>query len=169
MAAKTIPFDLYVANNKHHKSKEFLKDKQDAEEAMQLGTKKFIIPFILRGNSSATSKWRQLVKLYKDFAFVTSADTDILAHYCLCFSELKELLAAKKEMVKVLTKAGKKKHEILDGLIKNKINYSIDKKREALSKFGEKLFLDPTSRIKAVTQPKPKKADPLGDAGFNEV
>jgi len=169
MSPKTIPIELYVANDKHHKSEDFLKDKAAAQEAMQLGTFRFVIPPILRGDRVATNKWNQLIKLYKDFSFVSSADTDILTHYCLAHSELDDLLATKKELVVEMEEAGKTKFYIMQNLNKENILYNIKEKRKELVQLGGKLFLDPVSRIKAVTQPKPKKADPVGDAGFPGV
>ena len=168
--ANNCPIELYD-NKKNHKSNEFLKKKAEAEKAMSLGTNKLIIPLILKGDKTATNKWRELVKLYKGFDFVTSADSDILTQYCLCCSEINDLVIAKKAAEKFMIKEFKDKdaseYLIYQEIEKSKIDHTINKKRDALIKLGGIIFLNPTSRIRAVAQPKTKKEDPVKKAGFN--
>jgi P27 family predicted phage terminase small subunit len=159
------PLQIIRFENKSKRSKKQLEDREDTE--IKLGNNKLNLPTIVKKDKAALKKWEQLVSLYDEIEYVSSADSDILAQYCICHSELEFLINSKDTIVKNYKKLKKTTLQIVESLNKTNIDNLINKKREALQKMGSKIFLDPTARIKAIPLEKkePPKADPLSSFG----
>jgi phage terminase small subunit len=150
-----------IIGGRSHRSKQELKDRADTE--IELGGAELVLPAHVRKNRVALKKWKELVKLYKSqkIELVTSADSDIVAQFCICHSELCTLTSLQDDMSKVHKSNGTSVLDIIDDM--NKVDNMINKKREAHSKLATKLLLDPVSRIRAIPlkQPEKKKSSVL--------
>ena len=163
-----IPVSVLKFGNKHKRSKQYLKDREESE--IKIGDGKFQLPQTVKRDPEAHKKWKQLVKLYEDLDYVTSADSDILAQYCLCHSEHEHLLKSKKEELERLKKIKASALDVINFLNTTNIDNMINKKRDALQKLAGKIFLDPTSRIKGVPTKKTEpEQTPLETAGFGNI
>jgi phage terminase small subunit len=160
---------------------------------LHIGTKKFSPPRYIRESVVAMSKWRECVRIFKDFDIVSSSDVGHLARYCQMFSEYRDLLERRKAIAGMDNFSMQEEEEILDVAEQNigakaaaklfqkvefilstggvvMIDKAINQKADQLTKMEDRLFLNPQAKIK--TQGKKqesKKADPLDEAGFGAI
>ena len=162
------PLQVVVFENKHHRSKKQIEQRANTE--IKLGDKKLILNSSVKRDKVALNKWKELVTLYDEMDYVSSADSGILSQYCLCYSELENLLNKQEEILKDLKKQKKTALEIVVVMDKTNLDNMINKKREALQKIVTKIFLDPTARIKAIPLKEPEKPKThLESSGFGAI
>ncbi len=150
------PLQVIKFGGKHKRSKKQIEQREQSE--IKLGSKKLILPSSVKGDKVALKKWKELVSLYDDIEYVSSADSGILAQYCLCHSEHEYLISSKNDIVEEMKNSeGVTVVDIITYLDKSNLDNMINKKREALQKIGTKIFLDPTARIKAIPLKEPEK------------
>lgn len=184
------PAELLVFEKKSHKTKAEIEERLEAEDALSIGDSKLNCPSYVRNNQDAYRKWKEVVKLYKDFSFVTSGDRGHLARLCMVHSEYLDLIRRRDKIAEMDTPDMDEEELAIDELeerrgkrwaIKtwNKINYimstagllqmdkAINAKCDLLCKMEDRAFLNPVSRIKAVPQKeKETDEDPLSKTGF---
>ena len=152
--------------NPGKRSKEYLEAKAASE--ISLGSTKFKMPADLKGDDIAVKKWRDLMKLYKDCPYITTADTDAISEYCKMFSEISLLEKTRTQIIKDKQNDGATLTEIHILLVSIKIDIQINKKREMINKLRIRLLIDPTARVRAVpisNAPKEKESDGLSQFG----
>ena len=93
----------------------------------------------------------RLKKLYKHIQYVDGLDEQMINRYCL-------LISQEKSQQELLNETDDSKEKM--GLYK-----SIDKTREMLLKLEDRLFLNPTARVKAIpkTQQEEGKKSPMAE------
>jgi phage terminase small subunit len=164
MPRKRSPITVINFDNKSKRSKKELEARAACE--IKIGDQVLQIPDSVKADETAREKWLELKKLYSDIDYVTSADVDIFEQYCLSYSELQYLRRAAQEYKNDARRKNKKSYEI--ALALKDIDRMINVKSEALRKIGASIFLDPTSRIKAIPlKKKEPPKNPLEAAGFN--
>jgi phage terminase small subunit len=157
-----IKFD----NSKSHLSKKDIELRERAE--IKLGDNVIVEPDSVLDDEAAHEKWVCLSELYDGFKFVSSADTDIFAQYCMAWSEYLSLQKSRIDMMKDHEAQKMPSYESSKELYDSKIDGMINKKSELLQKLGGKIFLDPVSRVKSIPIPKDDKLadNPLGKFGI---
>ena len=155
------PVQLHLLNgNKRHLTKEEITERQKQEASLRSGTKGYKPSDQVKVDPVALAMFKKLKKLYKEIVFVEGLDENIINRYCQVYSEnvalsgirlkLTELYAVS-EIVEQLALADK----ILE------VDKQIEKKRNMLLKIEDRLFLNPTARIKNVPpKQKPQEVDP---------
>lgn len=167
--ASRIPLTSIILGGKSKRSKKDLQAREDKE--IKLGNPKLVLSPNVKKDKVAYAMWKTLVPLYDGIEYVTSADSEIIAQYCICHSELTFLIAQKNQMLKDL-EADEESTALKTVVTINKsgIDNMINKKRKAKGEIGTKILLEPTARIKAIPleEPKNKKKpdDPLDEFGL---
>ena len=155
-----------LTGNKTTLSKEEIKRRQEAEEKLKIGEHVFVVTENILQNETALNKWKELVKIYEGFDFVTNVDVGVIEKYCLTHADYFELL----EMKIRIKEEYPEPTLYLQALNELKLSNEINKKLDMLIKLEDRLFLNPLSRIKAVPpKPEEKKESLLDSLGFGNV
>jgi phage terminase small subunit len=150
-SAKMLLFD-----NKSHKSIRELEERLASE--IQIGTARFTMPAHVKRDRQAFAKWNEILEMFKSGPktdIITSADSDLLAQYCLTYSKW-----IFHERCWKSAKSDKGRRGQTD---------AIRRIEQTLTKLGDLLYLNPPARARGVGKTKSEAADPLGDAGFGNV
>lgn len=186
MGRNAQPIEILQANGKKHLTKAEIQQRKDSE--IRLGDKKLTCPDFVKSDVEAYKKWKEILKIYKDFDFVSSGDVGLLARYCKTFSEYKELLKAYQRVSEIhydclelddyldeFDEEGKArfgykiKKQLRDlfsisGILT--IETAINKKMDMLIKMEDRLFLNPLAKVKNVPkQVKEKEEEPSSKWG----
>ena len=186
------PIDLIMADgNKRHLTKAEIEHRKNTE--IRFGNDKLVCPKHIRNNKNAYAKWKELIRLYKDFNFVASGDIGMLGRYCMAYSEYLDLIERRaiinqlsinieehyyieKELKdegvpeKRIEKMIEKYEFILSigGLIA--LDKAINAKMDALVKMEDRLFLNPLAKIKNVPKKPPEEEKTeLDQNGFGDI
>lgn len=129
------PIELLVMTGKKHLTREEILHREKSE--IKIGCGEIDLPEYMASNKVAVKKWNQLKTLFSGFAFVTNADSDAVARYCILHSDF-----------------------IGECDVQNKIKISA-----AMTTLEDRLFLNPLSRIKSIPKKEEKEktgAEKLG-------
>lgn len=192
MGRNAKPIDLIMADgNKRHLTKAEIEHRKNTE--IRFGNDKLVCPKHIKNNKNAYAKWKELIRLYKDFNFVASGDIGMLGRYCMAYSEYLDLIERRaiinqlsinieehyyieKELKdegvpeKRIEKMIEKYEFILSigGLIA--LDKAINAKMDALVKMEDRLFLNPLAKIKNVPKKPPEEEKTVLDQnGFGDI
>lgn len=157
------PIQLHLANgNKRHLSKAEIAARQKQESKLKSGTKSYKPSPQVKNDLVAHAMFKKLQKLYKDIEYVEGLDENVINRYCLLHSEYVRLREMRSDLaVQYKDTETLEQRLILTERILN-VEKRIEKKMELLLKLEDRLFLNPTARIKNVPKKEPEKADPFG-------
>lgn len=187
MGRNAKPVALQIAEgNPNRLTREQIQQRKDAE--VKLGKSdldRLRPPALVKTDAVALGHWKQALKEYKEAAksganLLTSSDVGLLAMYCRTYSEYEKLLIQYQtiENIKIDTNIFEeyfdKAEEVegielkalvylsqlasLEGVLK--IETAINKKMDMLMKMQDRLFLNPSSKVKNVPAPKKKPEAP---------
>lgn len=186
------PIDLIMADgNKRHLTKAEIEHRKNTE--IRFGNDKLVCPKHIKNNKNAYAKWKELIRLYKDFNFVASGDIGMLGRYCMAYSEYLDLIERRAiinqlsinieehyYIEKELNDEGVPKKRIekmiekyefilsIGGLIA--LDKAINAKMDALVKMEDRLFLNPLAKIKNVPKKPPEEEKTeLDQNGFGDI
>ena len=185
MGRNAQPIELVQANGRKHLTKAEIQQRKDNE--ITLGDKKLKCPDFVKSDVEAYKKWKEILKIYKDFDFVSSGDIGLLARYCKTFSEYQMLLNAYQrvneihydceeleEYLEEFDEEGKArfgykiKKQLRDlfsiGAILT-IETAINKKMDMLIKMEDRLFLNPLAKVKNVPKQNKEEQQPSSKWG----
>ena len=165
MARPSKPVQLLLNEARGHRTKAELIHRAEAEQALYTGVV-FREHKQVRENEIAHKEFLRLRKLYKHITYVDGLDEQIINRYCLevaAAHQLQENLArlhgdidAAEDIEQRLT--------LYDAV--NKTIAAMNKSKELLLKYEDRLFLNPTARIKAIPKQPPKEEEKSGMAAF---
>lgn len=175
--AKPITLQL-AQGNPNRLTKAEIERRKKSE--VKLGDNKLKCPEFIKKDIPAMTKWKEIVKIYKEIDFVSSGDTGLLARYCMTFSEYLALLDQKQKVDNFEMRFDEITHafgqELLEGLERivklnplMQLDSAINKKMDMLIKMEDRLFLNPLAKVKNVPKKEPKVVDPLAAKGFGNV
>lgn len=186
------PIDLIMADgNKRHLTKAEIEHRKNTE--IRFGNDKLVCPKHIKNNKNAYAKWKELIRLYKDFNFVASGDIGMLGRYCMAYSEYLDLIERRAIINQLsinieehyyieeeLKDAGVPEKRIekmiekyefilsIGGLIA--LDKAINAKMDALVKMEDRLFLNPLAKIKNVPKKPPEEEKTeLDQNGFGDI
>lgn len=164
------PVQLHLLNgNKRHLTKEEIAARQRQEAKTRSGIKIYKPSSQVENDPAALAMFKKLKKLYKSIEFVEGLDENIINRYCLLHSEYVQIrdvrqgLSAKYEELDAI----EEKLRLSEHL--SELDKRLDKKMDLLLKLEDRLFLNPTARVKNVPKKEPPKVDPLANKGFGNV
>lgn len=188
------PIDLIMADgNKRHLTKAEIEHRKNTE--IRFGNDKLVCPKHIKNDKIAYAKWKELIRLYKDFDFVASGDIGMLGRYCMAYSEYMDLLERRTTICQLMPKVDDDENEIIEDELEagnvhpkriqkmiEKYEYilsiggiiSLDKainsKMDALVKMEDRLFLNPLAKIKNVPKKPPEEEKTeLDQNGFGDI
>ena len=188
------PIDLIMADgNKRHLTKAEIEHRKNTE--IRFGNDKLVCPKHIKNDKIAYAKWKELIRLYKDFDFVASGDVGMLGRYCMAYSEYMDLLERRTMVCQLMPKVDDDENEIIEDQLDagnvhpkriqkmiDKYEYilsiggiiSLDKainaKMDALVKMEDRLFLNPLAKIKNVPKKPPEEEKTeLDQNGFGDI
>lgn len=188
------PIDLIMAGgNKRHLTKAEIEHRKNTE--IRFGNDKLVCPKHIKNDKIAYAKWKELIRLYKDFDFVASGDVGMLGRYCMAYSEYMDLLERRTMVCQLMPKVDDDENEIIKDQLDagnvhpkriqkmiEKYEYilsfggiiSLDKainaKMDALVKMEDRLFLNPLAKIKNVPKKPPEEEKTeLDQNGFGDI
>lgn len=188
------PIDLIMADgNKRHLTKAEIEHRKNTE--IRFGNDKLVCPKHIKNDKIAYAKWKELIRLYKDFDFVASGDIGMLGRYCMAYSEYMDLLERRTMVCQLMPKVDDDENEIIEDQLDagnvhpkriqkmiEKYEYilsiggiiSLDKainaKMDALVKMEDRLFLNPLAKIKNVPKKPPEEEKTeLDQNGFGDI
>ena len=194
MGRNAKPIDLIMADgNKRHLTKAEIEHRKNTE--IRFGNDKLVCPKHIKNNKNAYAKWKELIRLYKDFDFVASGDVGMLGRYCMAYSEYMDLLERRTMVCQLMPKVDDDENEIIKDQLDagnvhpkriqkmiEKYEYilsfggiiSLDKainaKMDALVKMEDRLFLNPLAKIKNVPKKPPEEEKTeLDQNGFGDI
>lgn len=144
------PVQLIKLEGKSHRTKKELEHREKAEKSLYTGTN-FKESTAVKSDPVAHKEFLRLKKLYKKIEYVDGLDEQIINRYCMLVSQENAL----HEMI------AKSKHDVE----KIELFKEINKTRGMLLKLEDRLFLNPTARVKAIPKnpPEDNKSSPMAD------
>lgn len=144
------PAQLIKLEGKSHRTKSELEHREKMEKALYTGISFKESPAV-KSDPVAHKEFLRLKKLYKNIEYVDGLDEQIINRYCM-------LVSQEHNMQQLINSIAEPAEKI--GLYKD-----INKTRELLLKLEDRLFLNPTARVKAIpkTPPEDNKKSPMAD------
>jgi phage terminase small subunit len=159
------PIQLHVLNgNKRHLTKEEIDARQKQEQKLRSSKKDYKANAQVKDDPVALAMFKKLAKLYKSIEYVEGLDENVINRYCLLHSEYLSLRTMRQQLLDVLNEMVDplQRFQVMDKI--TECDRRLDKKYDLLVKLEDRLFLNPTSRVKNVPKKEPKeKDDPNAD------
>ncbi|HAN20416.1 MAG: hypothetical protein A2Y15_08670 [Clostridiales bacterium GWF2_36_10] len=181
-----LPIDIIEANGKSHFTKAQIKQRKNAE--IKLGNDDLKCPKYIKNNTIAFKKWKEIIAIYKNTEFISSADVGLIGRYCITYSEYNDLLERRNRISNIHADSDdledyindtdefnhKVKRQLMDMISTTailNIDAAINKKMDMLIKMEDRMFLNPLAKVKNVPKPEEKKPankfDKFGGGGMN--
>ena len=151
MARPSKPVDLILQEgNKLHLTKGEIEHRRKMEKALSSRDSRITESAQVKADEIAHSEFMRLKRLFKDNSYVEALDSQIINRYCLEISEYHQLQNRLDQLESDLARVDEPGDRIkLHDLI-HKTTMSIYKSTDLLLKMEDRLFLNPSTRIKAV-------------------
>ena len=156
MSRNAFPVDLHVLEgnpNRLTKSEISAREKNKIE----VSEKNIKASLMVKNNPVALKEFNRLKKLYKEIKFINSLDEHIINQYCLSVAELTDLLELL-ETAREALDTDNKTAKLNKAKIYMQIDAEIRQKRLEITRFSDRLYLNPVSRTRNVPA-KVKKED----------
>ena len=162
------PIDLHLVEGKKHLTKQEISERKKQESSLKSNTT-FRPNEKVKNNPVALKMFKKLKKLYAKIDYVEGLDENIINRYCLLTAEsnaLESLLTKMNEDVENC-------EEYTDRISLYKsiagIERDLNQNRNMLLKIEDRLFLNPTSRVKNVPKKQEEKPETEFDRKFGNV
>ena len=156
------PTNLILLEGKSHRTKAELTARAKSEAALKSNTV-YKPSDAVKADKIALKEFNKLKKLYKDIDYVEGLDENVINRYCLILSEeygIRRLIAKMNDDIDNCEEFTDRLqlYGVIDGCMGK-----IKSTREMLLKLEDRLFLNPTSRIKAIPKKllEKEEADPM--------
>lgn len=154
------PIELHLQDGKKHLTKEEIAARQAQEQSLKSKKKYFKPSKEVMQNPAAIQVFKKLKSLYKDITYVEGMDEYIVNRYCLLSAEteaLEKLLIKMNEDVDSCEKFSDRLdlYKAISGIERN-----LNQNRNMLLKIEDRIFLNPTARIKNVPKKPEGKKEP---------
>lgn len=144
------PVQLLKLEGKSHRTKKELEYREKVEKSLYTGTTFKEAPAV-KADPIAHREFLRLKKLYKNIQYVDGLDERIINRYCLMISQ-------EQSMQEMIAQAESNEEKL-------ELYKQINKTRDAILKLEDRLFLNPTARVKAIPKnpPEEKKQSPMAE------
>lgn len=159
------PIQLHLVNgNKRHLTKKEITSRQAREQKLKSGVKLYKPNAQVEADPVALAIFKKLKRLYRAIEFVEGLDEMVINRYCLLSSQA----IATERLLKDMNSDVDNCEEFSDRIALYKAISGtlsgLNRLRDMLVKLEDRLFLNPTARIKNVPpKESPKKVDPNAD------
>lgn len=155
---------IKLEGNKDRRTKAELEYREKMEKSLYTGTS-FKEDPATKADPIAHKEFLRLKKLYKHIQYIDGLDQQIINRYCMMVSEEDALQKQIRYMQDLVEKTDDAENTIeLYKLINNAIT-KLNKTRDMLLKLEDRLFLNPTARVKAIPKkpPEDKAKSPMAE------
>lgn len=142
---------IKLEGNKDRRTKAELDHREKMEKALYTGMNFKESP-VVKSDPIAHKEFLRLKKLYKQIEYVDGLDEQIINRYCL-------LVSQEQSIHDMILKSSFDAEKI-------ELYKQINKTRDSLLKLEDRLFLNPTARVKAIPKTPPEKEKPSAMAEF---
>lgn len=151
------PIDLLVLEGNKHLTKDEIAARREQEKGLRSSISKFKPSKKVMQNEIALRTFKKLKKLYKSIEYVEGLDENVINRYCLMTSEAETLETLLSKMNNDLDEC--KDYNGRINLYKTiaSAEITVNRIRDMLLKIEDRLFLNPTSRVKNIPRPKKDK------------
>lgn len=156
------PVQLIKLEGKSHRTKAELEHREKFEKALYTGTKFKESPAV-KSDPVAHKEFKRLKKLYKHIQYVDGLDEQIINRYCLLVSKEQSL----QKLIDKMNEDVDNCEDFNDRIQLYKTISSalakLNQIRNMLMKIEDRLFLNPTARIKSIPKkpPEEEEEDPM--------
>ena len=158
------PVQLLKLEGKSHRTKEELEHREKIEKSLYTGTTFKESP-VVKEDPVAHKEFLRLKKLYKNIQYVDGLDEQVINRYCMMVSQERSL----QKIIEKMDEDTDKCEDFSDRLDLYKAIAGATAKlvqvRNMLIKLEDRLFLNPTARIKSIPKApeENKKNSPMAD------
>ncbi len=153
---------IKLEGNKDRRTKAELEYREKFEKSLYTGTTFKESPAV-KEDPVAHKEFLRLKRLYKNIQYVDGLDEQIINRYCLMVSQESALTDAIADLKDSLKDCESVEERMLVYDNMAKLSTKLEKVRDMLLKLEDRLFLNPTARIKAIPKkpPEEKKESPM--------
>lgn len=151
------PIDLHLAEGLKHLTKDEIEARRAQENSLRSHAKYRPSDKVMQ-NSIALRTFKKLKKLYKNIDYVDGLDEMVINRYCLMTSEIEGLEQLLSKMNEDIDNCEKASDRVQLYKTIQSAEITINRMRDMLLKMEDRLFLNPTSRVKNVPQKKKEEA-----------
>ena len=164
------PIQLHLQNgNKRHLTKAEIEARERQESSLRSGQKKYKASPQVKADKAAYAMFKKLQRLYREIEYVEGLDENVINRYCLLHSEVSSLRDMRQQLEERMTQLEDEEDHAGQLSLTSTI-LDIDqrqlKKMEMLLKLEDRLFLNPTARIKNVPR---QQEQPTAKTPFERV
>jgi phage terminase small subunit len=149
------PIALHLQDGVKHLTKNEIEARKAKEEKLRSGSKIFRANSKVMANPVALQTFKKLKKLYKDIDYVEALDEAVINRYCLMTAEIDSLETLVSRMNGDLDECEEASDRVQLYKTIQGAEITINRIRDMLLKIEDRLFLNPTARVKNV----PKKIE----------
>ena len=157
------PIQLHLLNgNRRHLTKDEIAARKQQEAKLRSGAKTFKPSAQVKADLVAHAMFKKLQKLYRNIEYVEGLDENIINRYCLLHSEYVRLRDMRQELSEryLECETVEERLSLTERILE--VDKRIEKKTDLLLKLEDRLFLNPTARIKNVPKKEPEPEDSFG-------
>ena len=158
MARPSKPVDLIIMTGGKNLTKKEIKLRKEKEDELKSKCK-YNPNNKVKQNAEALKMFNKLKKLYKDIEYVDGLDENIINRYCLLTSEVDAMENLLARMNNDIDKCENSAQMITMYKSISGMESCLNKARDMLLKMEDRMFLNPTSRVKSVPK-KPEEKKP---------
>jgi len=153
---------IKLEGNKDRRTKAELEYREKFEKSLYTGMTFKESPAV-KEDPVAHKEFLRLKRLYKNIQYVDGLDEQIINRYCLMVSQESALTDAIADLKDSLKDCESVEERMLVYDNMAKLSTKLEKVRDMLLKLEDRLFLNPTARIKAIPKkpPEDKKESPM--------
>ncbi|AJO22877.1 hypothetical protein QQ991_10725 [Weizmannia coagulans] len=155
---------IKMEGNKDRRTKAELEHRESYEKSLYTGTKIKESPAV-KSDPVAHKEFLRLKKLYKSIQYIDGLDEQIVNRYCMLISEERALQKQADSLHALLEEEEDPKEKIEIYKLLNSCDTKLTKKRDLILKIEDRLFLNPTARIRAIPKkpPEEEKQSPMAE------
>ncbi|WP_054948969.1 P27 family phage terminase small subunit [Numidum massiliense] len=159
------PVQLLKLEGKSHRTKKELAHREKAEKSLYTGTKFRESPAV-KSDPIAHKEFLRLKKLYKYIQYVDGLDEQIINRYCMMVSQENSLIERIAQLEGISNELDGPGEKIEMFKLITSTTTKLNQTRDMLLKLEDRLFLNPTARVKAIPKTPPEKEDTSPMAKF---
>lgn len=155
---------IKLEGNKDRRTKAELEHREKMEKSLYTGTN-FREDPVTKADPIAHKEFLRLRKLYKHIQYVDGLDQQIINRYCQMISQEQGLLKQIDDMNELVEQVEEPTEKIEMYRFINNTVTKLNQTRDMLLKLEDRLFLNPTARVKAIPKkpPEEKEKSPMAD------
>ena len=165
MATPSKPTELIVLEGKSHRTKKEIEHREKMEQAVYTG-QLFKESAEVRADPVAHKEFTRLKRLYSHIQFVDGLDESVINRYCLELSNLKGMDDRRERLDKMADEAKEDKDRLRAFEMLSRLDAAESRCKDLLLKYEDRLFLNPTSRLKAIPKKPIEKEEKTGMGAF---